>query len=91
MGLAEKEPTHSSVLDRSASKNSTWTRTTPSAPATSRKGHRRSVLDRVWAETGEEGEEVEVGETESVGFGKGTRGVEGRGGVDEDGDNGGSG
>ncbi|EHH62984.1 Regulator of microtubule dynamics protein 3 [Macaca fascicularis] len=44
---------------RSASENSTWTRTTPLVPATSHKGHRRSVLDRVWAETGEEGEEVE--------------------------------
>ena len=60
-------------------------------PATSCKGHRRSVLDRLGAETGEEGEEVEVRETESVGFGEGTGGVEGRGGVDEDGDNGGTG
>ena len=88
MGLAEKEPTRSSILDRSTSENSTWTQTTPLAPATSRKGHRRSVLDRVWAETGEEGEEVEVGETEFVGFGGDTEGVEGRGGADEDGDKG---
>ena len=45
------------------------------------------VLDRVWAETGEEGEEVEVGEAGSVRFGGDTEGVEGRGGANEDGDN----
>ena len=72
---------------RSASENSTWTRTTPSAPATSHKGHRRSVLDRVWAETGEE---EEVGETGSIRFGGDTGGVDRRGGAGEDRDDNGS-
>ena len=35
MGLAEKSPSRSSVLERSAKEKGTWTLTTPLAPATS--------------------------------------------------------
>ena len=38
VGLAEKSPKPFSILERSASEKGTCTLTTPSAPATSRKG-----------------------------------------------------
>lgn len=38
VGLAEKSPSHSSILERSAREKETWTLTTPSAPATSQRG-----------------------------------------------------
>ena len=65
VGLAEKSPKRFSILERSASEKGTCTLTTPSTPATSRKGAntvggcgagvRASAghLEWVWAETGD--------------------------------------
>ena len=65
VGLAEKSPKRFSIMERSANEKGTCTLTTPSTPATSRKGANTvggcgagveasaGHLERVWAEIGD--------------------------------------